>query len=94
MRLTDRDRVPVRDTEVRLTATCGEDQTATTDDSGTAQFSLTMPDSECSAEVFLADVATPLATAWITWQPPQAMRSHIANSAFNAISYVSKSRGE
>jgi hypothetical protein len=80
VRLTDRDRVPVRNTEVRMTTSTGQELTATTDEAGTAQFSLTMPTTTFTVEVFLADVEAPLATAAIPWQERQPMRSHIADA--------------
>ncbi|MBN1945060.1 MAG: hypothetical protein JW797_05255 [Bradymonadales bacterium] len=80
VRLTDRERVPVRNTEVTLVASTGQRLVATTDNSGTAQFSLTMGDSTFSVEVFLAGVESALAYADIWWQELQPMRSHIADA--------------
>jgi hypothetical protein len=80
VRLTDIERVPVRNTAVRLTTSAGATLTATTDEGGTAQFSLTMPGSDLTVEVFLEGVATALASSYITWQEVPDMRSHIADA--------------
>lgn len=77
IRLTDRERVPVRETEVTLVSSTGERLTGVTDDGGMVQFTLTMAGTSFNVDVFLADVAVPLATATIPWQALQPMRSHI-----------------
>ena len=79
VRLTDRDRVPVRETEVTLVTSSDERIRATTDDGGTVQFSLTQVEGGFSVEVFLAGVEVALASDYIAWQEPQPMRSHISD---------------
>lgn len=79
VRLSDLDRVPVRDQKVRLTSSRGESVEATSDAHGTAHFTLAMKDEAFSIDVFLGDVEAPLASHHVEWQPPQPMRSHIAN---------------
>lgn len=80
VRLTDIERVPMRDTAVRLETDDGRTFTARTDDAGTAQISLEMGDHGFEVRVFVDDVDAPLATRWLDWQEPQPMRSHIADA--------------
>lgn len=65
VRLTDIERVPVREREVRLETSRGETLTGVTDDGGTVQFSLEMGEETFDASVYVDDVETPLATAWL-----------------------------
>lgn len=78
VRITDRDRVPVRDTELRLVTSEGQEVTATSDDGGTAQFSLVQTEGGFSVDVFIAGVDVAVASDYIPWQELQPMRSHIS----------------
>lgn len=78
VRMTDRDRVPVRKTPVTLKSDRGDVLEATSDDKGTVRFSLEMKDAGFSVEVFLPGVDAPVASRFLAWQQPQPMRSHIA----------------
>ena len=80
VRIADLDRVPVRNTEVTALISGEDSMTVTTDDDGTAQFSLEMPDRELEVEILLADVGNAVATARIPLQGSQPMRSHIADA--------------
>ncbi len=80
VRLTDIDRVPVRDTDVRLVTSDGEAHRATTDDGGTAQVSFVMGEHEISVELYLEGVDAPIASRWLSVQPAQPMRSHVADA--------------
>ena len=80
IRISDRDRVPVRETEVTALISGADSVTGVTDEDGTVQFSLEMPDHEIDVEILLADVANAVARARIPLQGSQPMRSHIADA--------------
>jgi hypothetical protein len=79
VRLSDLDRVPLRDKAVTLTTSRGESLTVTSDSHGTAHLSLKMEAEAFQIDVFAQGVDAPLATHWVEWQPLQPMRSHIAD---------------
>lgn len=80
VRVTDVERVPLRDTELRLEATDGTTHSARTDAAGIAQFSLVMGEAEFNVDVFVPDVERPVASRRLAWQELQPMRSHIADA--------------
>ncbi|MFT6397689.1 MAG: hypothetical protein ACJAYU_002444 [Bradymonadia bacterium] len=79
-RVTDVERVPLRNTELRLVSSNGVTLRETTDDSGTVQFSLEMGDRGFDVELFAPNVDAPIARHTLTWQSPQPMRSLIEDA--------------
>ena len=79
VRMTDRDRVPVRATDVRLQLDDGTEMTSTSDDGGAAVFSWEFGGSGTNVSVYMPDIDAPVATRWLGWIEPQPMRSHIDN---------------
>ena len=77
-KLKDLDGVPLRDTAVELDVD-GERREATTDSSGTAQFSLVMGTRSMNVALFIDGVTSPIATNTLSWVAPRAMVSHIAD---------------
>lgn len=80
VRLTDRDRVPVRHAEVSLLLSDDRLLVATTDEQGTAQISLVMPSRELQVQLMLEDVGFPVASTRLALEGSTPMRSHIAQA--------------
>lgn len=78
VRATDVERVPLRDTVLRLTRSDGDTLEARTDEGGVAHFSLQMGENAIDVAVFIDGVDAALATRMLEWQQLQPMRSHIA----------------
>ena len=76
-KLSDLDHAPLRDRAVALVV--GEQRLeGRTDTGGMAHFSLRMPDTTVSVELFVPGVDQAVASGQLTWAAPKAMRSHIA----------------
>ncbi len=80
VRLTDVQRVPVRERQIELVLSTGERHAAASDASGTAHFSLVMPEGDVDLSVHIDGVEAPLATHRLAWREPQPMRSHAAEA--------------
>ena len=76
-RITDLDRVPLRDEKVELRLAGGQTIEGKTDDGGMATFELKMPGRTTSAELLIPTVAAPVAFAPLRWVPPRAMLSEL-----------------
>ncbi len=75
-KLRDLDGVPIRNKSVELRAG-GDTFKATSDDSGTVQFSLVMGTSNVSMSLHIEGVKRPIASSTARWSAPRAMVSHI-----------------
>ena len=75
-RLSDRDSVPVRNTQVDLKV-AGKSLAATTDGAGMARFSLPMPAADTALELWLGGVK--VADAIVSWTTPLPMRTELGS---------------
>lgn len=79
-RITDLDRVPLRNEKVQLQiGTRKKKLSLSTSKAGIASFTLKMPSQQADVKLFIDGVDAPVATTSLPWVPSRAMRSELAD---------------